>query len=415
MSHNRSYWKTVTLGEVCTFHGGTQPPKNTFKFRPEPGYIRLLQIRDFESDEHATYVSKAYNLRVVSEQDVLLARYGASVGKILRGKSGAINVALMKAEPQQDKVSHSFLFYILQLRQVQRYLKGLGGRSAQAGFNQGELNRIELPLPSLREQQQITDLLDCVNSLRDECFKEANLALERQRAVTDYLFGSENRDDARNRNGIPHVSKESEFVKLGDIGTIRYGLGQPPEVDPTGVPMIRATDIKRGRILYENAIRVRQSAIPEGRNPYLSKGDILVVRSGAYTGDVAVYDGRWERAIAGYDLVLSLDVAKARPVYVCHYLLGEQAQQYFRSQRDRAAQAHINAASAVSGSTWLGQGVHNCVPASLPAVSLLSAQAQAPHQETSGSDGSCHFGCGTELAGSDRNEQLLLNPPGRES
>ena len=58
MSHNRSYWKTVTLGEVCTFHGGTEPPKNTFKFRPEPGYIRLLQIRDFESDEHATYVAR---------------------------------------------------------------------------------------------------------------------------------------------------------------------------------------------------------------------------------------------------------------------------------------------------------------------------------------------------------------------
>ena len=102
--------------------------------------------------------------------------------------------------------------------------------------------------------------------------------------------------------GLP---KGWKVVRLGDIYEIRYGLGQPPERDNNGVPIIRATDIKQGRIISEGVIRVKREAIPVSRNPYLKDGDILVVRSGAYTGDVAMYDGRWQSAIAGYDLVAS--------------------------------------------------------------------------------------------------------------
>lgn len=79
-------WQVVRLGEVCDFKGGTQPPKSQFLSYPKEGYIRLLQIRDFETDEYATYVPYSQKLRIVSEKDVLIARYGASVGKILRGK-----------------------------------------------------------------------------------------------------------------------------------------------------------------------------------------------------------------------------------------------------------------------------------------------------------------------------------------
>ena len=40
-------WPMVKLGEVCSYAGGTQPPKETFISEPREGYIRLLQIRDY--------------------------------------------------------------------------------------------------------------------------------------------------------------------------------------------------------------------------------------------------------------------------------------------------------------------------------------------------------------------------------
>ena len=43
------------------------------------------------------------------EDDILIGRYGASVGKILTGLSGAYNVALMKTKPNQDLINKKFL------------------------------------------------------------------------------------------------------------------------------------------------------------------------------------------------------------------------------------------------------------------------------------------------------------------
>lgn len=69
-------------------------------------------------------------------------------------------------------------------------------------------------------------------------------------------------------------------VKLGSVGDVRYGLGQPPEQTEDGVPMIRATNVKRGRISAEGLIRIRREAIPPSRRAFLKTGEIVVVRSG---------------------------------------------------------------------------------------------------------------------------------------
>ena len=89
-------WKTVKLGDVCDFQGGSQPPKKEFVFEPQEGYVRFLQIRDFKSDKNVTYIPIAKKNRLCNTDDILIGRYGASVGQILRGLEGAYNVALMK-------------------------------------------------------------------------------------------------------------------------------------------------------------------------------------------------------------------------------------------------------------------------------------------------------------------------------
>jgi len=157
------HWEVVRLGEVCAFKGGTQPPKREFIYGPRPGYVRLLQIRDFETDEHATYVKQSPRLRMVKPDGVLIARYGASVGKILRGKSGAINVAIVKTLPDESTITKDFLYYRLQGEDFQRFITGLGGRAAQAGFNRAELGSFVTGLPPLPEQREIARILQTVD------------------------------------------------------------------------------------------------------------------------------------------------------------------------------------------------------------------------------------------------------------
>lgn len=181
-------WQHMSLGKICSFRGGTQPPRSTFAFEPTDGYVRLLQIRDFETDEFPTYVSTRFNLHVVQPDDVLIARYGASVARILRGMSGAINVALMKATPNPELFRKSFLYYFLQTEKVQSYLRGLGGRSAQAGFNQGELGRLSIYLPPLNEQDELVSVLDACGAKTDQLNREVTLLDELFRALLEELM-----------------------------------------------------------------------------------------------------------------------------------------------------------------------------------------------------------------------------------
>ena len=106
--------------------------------------------------------------------------------------------------------------------------------------------------------------------------------------------------------------------------------------------MIRATNVKRGRIVMEGLVRVNVDSIPASRNPYLQVGDIIVVRSGAYTGDAAMVTKVWEGAIAGYDLIVTPS-NELDSMYCSQFILSDIAQRYFRSQRVRSAQPHINA------------------------------------------------------------------------
>jgi type I restriction enzyme S subunit len=105
--------------------------------------------------------------------------------------------------------------------------------------------------------------------------------------------------------------------------------------------MIRATNVKRGRISEEGLIRIKQSAIPVSRNPYLKTGDVIVVRRGAYTGDVAMINEKWAGSVAGYDLVVS--PGKLVDSAFCAYaLLSSPVQRHFKGLSNRAAQAHLN-------------------------------------------------------------------------
>lgn len=101
------------LIEVCDFQGGSQPPKNEWIQMPKHDYIRMLQIRDFTQPNKNVpeYVKKTNKLKICSENDILIARYGASLGKILTGLSGAYNVAIMRTIPNEKVLTKRYLFY----------------------------------------------------------------------------------------------------------------------------------------------------------------------------------------------------------------------------------------------------------------------------------------------------------------
>lgn len=161
---NPKAWPILPMGDVIEFKGGSQPPKETFVSEPRPGYVRLVQIRDFKTDKYKTYIPEQLAKRSFDEDDVMVARYGPPVFQILRGLSGSYNVALMKAQPKPN-VLKEFVFWLLQLPKYQSAVVSNSERTAgQTGVNLDFLNALDVPLPPLAFQQEIASAMVKISS-----------------------------------------------------------------------------------------------------------------------------------------------------------------------------------------------------------------------------------------------------------
>ena len=157
----------MRLLDICDFQGGSQPPKEEWSFAEQEGYIRMLQIRDFTQSEKVTpeYIKISNCIKTCTEDDVLIARYGASIGKVLTGIAGAYNVAIMRTIPDTDIIRKRFLYYYLKSSYFQYAILNVGSRAAQAGFNKTDLAKLEITCPELSKQDKIVKILEKVESI----------------------------------------------------------------------------------------------------------------------------------------------------------------------------------------------------------------------------------------------------------
>ncbi len=91
------------------------------------------------------------------KNDILLARYGASLGKVFWAEEGAYNVALAKVEKKyvsQEIIDDKYLFDYYLSNIYQNFAKNTS-RSAQAGFNKEDTQLLFFPLPPFNEQKRI--------------------------------------------------------------------------------------------------------------------------------------------------------------------------------------------------------------------------------------------------------------------
>lgn len=218
----------MKLTDVCYFQGGSQPPKNQWSDEPREGYIRMLQIRDFTQDNSKVeYVKITNSTKKCEEKDILIARYGASIGKILTGLSGAYNVAMMKVIIDEKIVDRKFIYNFLKSDVFQNYIKNVGQRAAQAGFNKEELSKININLPTLKEQKNVAKELDKVQEIIDDSqvkmYDSPNYAymvrttdLENNNFVTDVKYIDENAYNLLAKSKV--YGNEIIMCKIGSAG-----------------------------------------------------------------------------------------------------------------------------------------------------------------------------------------------------
>lgn len=214
---------------------------------------------------------------------------------------------------------------------------------------------IPIIIPPVQDRKQVVKYLDWKTSQINRFIKAKKQQIEllkeqKQVIINDAVTG---KIDVRTGKPYPkykdtgvewfgNIPKEWSCQKLKSLGDIRYGLGQPPRSMDKGLPLVRATNISRGKIIRDGILLIDPNDLPKGRDPYLKKGEIIIVRSGAYTGDSAIIPPEFDGAIAGYDMVFSPKDCNSDFIsfaLLSHYVLKCQ----IVPASMRAAQPHLNA------------------------------------------------------------------------
>lgn len=278
-------WEFKKLGEVTELQGGSQPPKSTFKYEEAEGYLRLLQIRDFKSDDRAVFIPKSKKNRLCYENDILIGRYGASVGKICTGKKGAYNVALMKATPDKELLNTRLYLYYLKSKLFQDELASVSSRSAQNGFSKDDIKDFIVPIPPLPVQKQIVETLDKAFEKIDKAIANAEQNLKNIKELFESYLQSvfENKED------------EWEEKALGEVcNKIQDGAHHSPKNLYTNredglFPYVTSKNVKNNymdlsKLQFVDEI-FHQTIYPRCKP---EMGDVLLTKDGAKTGNVTL-------------------------------------------------------------------------------------------------------------------------------
>ena len=265
----------MKLTDICDFQGGSQPPKEEWSFEVKEGYIRMLQIRDFTQSEKVTpeYVKISNSTKICEADDILIARYGASIGKILTGLAGAYNVAIMRTIPDTNKIQKKYLYYYLKSSYFQKSILNVGSRAAQAGFNKEDLSKIHIKCPNKEEQDNIINILEKIELIikkrKDELFYLDNLI----KARFVELFG----DPVSN-------PKKWNVKKLKDL-SIQINSGNTPKGGAEnyveeGIVFFRSQNVWKDRLEMDDIAYIDAKTHASMKRSSLKHGDILMTKTG---------------------------------------------------------------------------------------------------------------------------------------
>ena len=182
-------WEWVRFGEILDFQGGGQPPKSNFSDVPLPDYVQLIQIRDLGDKPQPVYIPESLASKFCTDKDIMVGRYGASVGKIFWGKKGAYNVALIKIIDKFIFFDKYFLFNLLNSPLGRNIFSGIS-RSAQDGFNKKDIETKLITLPPLTEQSRIVARVEELMRLCDALEEKGRLEHRQHQQLLQALLGS---------------------------------------------------------------------------------------------------------------------------------------------------------------------------------------------------------------------------------
>jgi len=260
-------------------------------------------------------------------------------------ENGNMTANLMRLSPNRSKVDPLWLKQFLLSQLFQDRLNARSSATAIKTIRAPELKAIQLGLPPLLEQKQISEVLATVDEAIEKTAQVIEKTRDIKKGLMQQLLTRGIGHQRFKKTQIGEIPEEWEVDRLGDLslGQPGYGAASPAIDKNNGLPRyVRITDITDDGEL----LKFTWQSIPrEAAQPYiLRKGDFLFARSGATVGKTYLYrekDG--ECAFAGYMIRLRPNPTQLLPEFLFQYTHSPSYYNWVKGMLRAGAQPNINA------------------------------------------------------------------------
>ena len=271
---------------------------------------------------------------VMHKGDVLFGKRRAYQKKVaIAPFDGIFSAHGMVLRPKEDVIDKDFFPLFISSDYFLDAAIKISVGSLSPTINWRDLKKLEFELPDMDTQRKLAEVWWSINDTME--------AYKRLISATDELVKSQFMEQF----GDPVTNTQGREVRpfKDFMLDIRYGTSQPPTFSEFGeFKFIRATNIKAGRITENDMLRISADEATKIEKCRLNGNEIIIVRSGANTGDTCVVTDEYRDQYAGYDIIITLNLEIANPVFFNELMNTHYMQAIIKPLTVRAAQPHIN-------------------------------------------------------------------------
>lgn len=326
--------KRAALGEVAKIISGATPKTGVQDYWD--GNVPWVTPADLSRLEGA-YISKTS--RTLTQAGVgSCATTVLPAGSVLLSSRAPIGHVAINTVPMATnqgfkslvpgaEIHAKFLYHWLKAHTA--YLQSLGNGATFKELSKKTAEQIEIPLPPLPEQRRIAAILDHADALRAKRRQVLSHLDSLTQSIFTELFGS----------GDYPCCRLDELIDPGD--RLNYGVVQPGDDTPGGLPLVRVSDLVGGIVSRENLKHI-SPAIESAYTRSRLRGTEILVSSVGTIGVVSVVrppDVGSNIARAITRVPISDEMLRT---YVAAYLRTPTPQQYFVAELRAVAQPTLN-------------------------------------------------------------------------
>ena len=254
-------WKRLKLSEVCTLQNGRAYKKAELL---SEGKYPVLRVGNLFTSNRWYYSNLDLDKNKYCKNGDLLYAWSASFGAhIWQGEKSIYHYHIWRVDINEKLIDKKFLYYWFEFDKG-NLKKESGTGTTMMHVSKGSMDKREISVPSLLEQQRIVTKLDAVSTEIDRGINQTQKLIEN----SNLLF------EEKIKQYFVNNITNSPIVKLSDISEYFNGLTySPKDVSEEGVIVLRSGNIQNGKMKYLDIKRVNKKIKDK---LYVKPNDILI-------------------------------------------------------------------------------------------------------------------------------------------